>query len=79
MNTQELKDFILLANAGIALVVTVASALATWMLLRWRVARVEKVVFGNGEPSLISRVDHIEQWQAEQKALCRERHERASA
>lgn len=78
MSIQELKDFIVVANASIAVFVALSSAIGTWVLLRWRVARIEKVVFGNGVPGVLSRLEHLEVAEASAAARCDERHRRTA-
>ena len=59
MTIPDLKEFILIINALTVLITTLAVAISTWQIIKWRMARVEQVLFGNGKPGVLREIEII--------------------
>jgi len=57
---ESLKEFLAVAMAVFAIITTGGSVAGTWILLKWRMDRLDKAVFGNGHQGILDELKEIE-------------------
>ncbi len=57
---ESLKEFLAVAMAVFAIITTGGSVAGTWILLKWRMDRLDHVVFGNGNQGILDELKSIE-------------------
>jgi hypothetical protein len=70
ISLQEVVWLLTLASLATGLVSGLTSMVAAWAVIKYRMERLDKAVFGNGAPGILERLNHIDIEIAEQTTKC---------
>lgn len=71
---QELKTYVTIVMTVLSILTVIGSGIVQWALVKYRIQRLERVIFGNGTPGIQQVVESLNVRQSTIEAICREHH-----